>query len=253
MPVFRYISTSCLSCLAGGLAAVAVTSASASSPQSGSRHTDGAAIFALSELQPYDPATDGVGDPPEPPLVPDVEEGPVEPGATGEGPGEETAPPAEDAIAILYDPGLLPEPAARMRELIREAAMTGDVEALRPLIGIGPAQTRIAPSPIDEDPVEYLRESSGDGGGQEILAILLDILDAGFVMVERPEEEGGKLYMWPYFYALPLDDLSAPQKVELFRIVTAGDYEEMKAYGGYNFYRLGITAEGEWEYFFAGH
>lgn len=40
--------------------------------------------------------------------------------------------------------------------------------------------------------------------------------------------------------------------VELFRIVTAGDYEEMLLFGGYNFDRFGITENGEWTYFLAG-
>jgi hypothetical protein len=40
--------------------------------------------------------------------------------------------------------------------------------------------------------------------------------------------------------------------VELYRIVTAGDVTDMKEFGGYNFYRLGISADGKWKFFVAG-
>lgn len=46
--------------------------------------------------------------------------------------------------------------------------------------------------------------------------------------------------------------MTPPQKVELLRLVTAGDVEDMKAYGGYNFYRIGISPEGQWRFFIAG-
>ena len=42
------------------------------------------------------------------------------------------------------------------------------------------------------------------------------------------------------------------QKVELFKIVTAGDLEDMKQFGTYIFYRVGITPEGRWAFFVAG-
>jgi hypothetical protein len=41
--------------------------------------------------------------------------------------------------------------------------------------------------------------------------------------------------VWPYFFAVPLEELTAPQRVELFTLVTAGDYEEMKNFGAYIF------------------
>jgi hypothetical protein len=40
--------------------------------------------------------------------------------------------------------------------------------------------------------------------------------------------------------------------VELFKIITAGDYEDMKADGTYLFYRAGITPSGVWKYFVSG-
>ena len=46
--------------------------------------------------------------------------------------------------------------------------------------------------------------------------------------------------------------LTAPQRVELFKIVKAGDFDDMKTYGTYIFYRVGITPDGRWSFFVAG-
>ena len=184
------------------------------------------------------------------------------PATAGPEPEEDAVPPessapkskaetASEPVEILYDFDRLPEPVARMRRLIIDAAASGDIEALEPLVAVGPRGTRLDPGGQIEDPIAYLRGASGDGEGREILAIMLDLLDAGFVAMETKER--GTVYLWPYFYALPIEELTPAQQVELFRIVTAGDLADMKAYGGYNFYRLGITAEGEWHHFLLGH
>lgn len=154
------------------------------------------------------------------------------------------------SIELLSDLSLLPEPAQRMRTLIIEAAESGDPERLRALLGTGPTATRLSFGDIDGDPVSYIRTISGDGEGLEILAILIDLLNAGFVRIDAdgPEET----FVWPYFAAVPLDSLTPPQTVELLRIVTAGDVEDMKAYGAYNFFRVGISPDGAWRFFMAG-
>jgi hypothetical protein len=163
---------------------------------------------------------------------------------------EESVTKQAPALPIIYDVSKLPEPVQRMRQLIIEAAKTGSLEKLRPLLGTGPTETQLAISGAEGDPIDYLHSVSGDGEGQEVLAILLDVLDAGFVLMDpgTPEET----YVWPYFFTTPIDQLTAPQRVELFRIVTAGDYKDMKTFGGYNFYRVGITPDGEWKFFVAG-
>lgn len=165
--------------------------------------------------------------------------------------GTEPTEAADDVtVEIITDPALLPESAQRMRQLILDAAATGVPEKLRPLLGTGPTATQLAFGQIDADPVDYLRSISGDAEGQEILAILIDLLNTGFVRIDA--DEPTETYIWPYFAAMPLENLSAPQKVELLRLVTAGDVEDMKAYGAYNFYRIGISRDGEWRFFMAG-
>ncbi|MGO4621783.1 hypothetical protein AB4Z34_13400 [Ensifer sp. 2YAB10] len=153
-------------------------------------------------------------------------------------------------VEVLTDVSKIPAPVARMRELIIEAAASGDIERLRSLLGKGPTQTQVTGVTGDEDPVAILKGLSGDQEGVEILAILLDVLSTGFVLVDKgtPQEA----YVWPYFAEKKLSTLTAPEKVDLFRLVTAGDFADMEEFGSYNFYRVGIMPDGKWRFFIAG-
>ena len=151
---------------------------------------------------------------------------------------------------VLYDYSLLPEEVRRMRELILEACRGGDPERLRPLLGIGDGATQLSFGGTGDDPIAFLVEMSGDERGQEILAILLEILEAGYVHPSAGTP--GEIYVFPYFFGVPLEQLTDPQRVELFKIVTAGDVEEMKLYGSYTFYRAGFAPDGRWLFFVAG-
>ena len=185
---------------------------------------------------------------------------PINPGAAAEEPEAPSDIPAEIARPaidedsplpeIIYNLDRLPEPVRRMHDLIVEAARSGEIERLRPLIGMGDGATQLSFGGVEGDPIEFLKTLSGDAEGQEILAIMEEVLDAGFVKLDpgTPNE----LYVWPYFFGIPLDRLDPRQRVELFKIVTAGDYEDMKAFGTYIFYRVGITPEGRWAFFVAG-
>lgn len=151
-------------------------------------------------------------------------------------------------VEVLSDVSKIPQAVARMRELIVEAAASGDIERLRPLLGKGDTQTLVGET--EGDPVETLKGLSGDPQGIEILAILLDVLSTGFVLVDKgtPDE----MFVWPYFTEKPLASLTPPEKVDLFRLVTAGDFAGMEEAGNYNFYRVGITPDGEWKFFVGG-
>jgi hypothetical protein len=156
----------------------------------------------------------------------------------------------EPVPAILYDLTLLPEPVRVMRERIMEACLSGDVEELRPLISSENGGTQLSFSTLLGDPIEFLKELSGDDEGQEILAILYEVMAAGYVKLDEGQPD--EMYVWPYFFAVPLEALDLRQRVELFKLVTAGDYEDMKNYGTYIFYRVGISPEGRWLFFVAG-
>ncbi|UJW76650.1 hypothetical protein [Rhizobium sp. SL42] len=165
---------------------------------------------------------------------------------------QDTAAPEPDAapVEIIYDIEKAPEPVRRMRQLIIDAATSGDISRLRPLMNPGPDQTQVQLEGSDKDPIDTLKSLSGDPEGMEILAILLDILSTGFVHLDKgtPDEA----YVWPYFTGKQLGQLTPVEKVELLRIVTAGDVAEMQEYGNYNFFRAGITPDGRWKFFTAG-
>jgi hypothetical protein len=168
-----------------------------------------------------------------------------EPAVTDDKPDEPQTP-----VEVLYDINKAPEAVRRMRQLIVEAAASGDIERLRPLLGKGVTETQVSILESDEGPVETLKGQSGDSDGIEVLAILLDVLATGFVHVGQgtPDE----MYVWPYFAEKPLAGLTPPEKVELLRIVTAGDFSDMQEFGSYNFYRVGITPDGQWKFFITG-
>lgn len=156
----------------------------------------------------------------------------------------------ESAPEILFDLEKLPFPTRKMRQLIYDAAKSGDIEKLRPYIGYGDDVTMLSLGGYDADPIDFLKSISGDPLGQELLAIISEILEAGFVLMDEGTER--ETYVWPYFYAHSLEDLTPEQKVQLYRIITFGDYQDMEAFGSYIFYRLGITPEGRWRFFVAG-
>ena len=76
------------------------------------------------------------------------------------------------------------------------------------------------------------------------------VLDAIPLQLDKGTAE--EAYVWPYFAGKSLGLLTPKEKVELLRIVTAGDVAEMQEYGNYNFFRVGITPDGRWKFFTAG-
>jgi len=180
-----------------------------------------------------------------PPIPPEEEGDPAVTGnpAPAAGDGDEPVP------VVEYDPAKLPLPVRRLREQIIEAASTGDIEKLRPIIEANGEPPDFSFNEVG-DPIDYLKSLSGDEEGREILAILIEVLEAGYVHVDvgTPDEA----YIWPYFARYPVDKLTPPQIVELFKIVFAGDYEDMKTYGAYISYRIGLTPDGRWSFFLVG-
>lgn len=150
---------------------------------------------------------------------------------------------------VEYDFSKLPMPVQRLREQIIAAAETGDAEKLRTIIDAQDEPPDFGPSDTG-DPIGYLKLQSGDADGREILAILIEVLEAGYVHVDigTPDE----VYLWPYFARYPIDKLTPPQLVQLFKLVYAGDYEDMLSNGVYDYFRAGISPDGQWRFFTAG-
>lgn len=156
--------------------------------------------------------------------------------------GERRAEPISDLTQLT-------EKARKTRERILEAAKTGDIgkvatvmqsNEMMPVFSFGG----------ERNPVEFWKSSYPDSEGIEVLAILIEILEMPFVHVDKgtPQE----MFVWPYFYAMPLGKLTPEQKVELFRLVTGTDWREMSDFGAYIFFRVGISPDGVWHFFVAG-
>jgi hypothetical protein len=182
-----------------------------------------------------------------------AEKSPDGPVITGTVPAAKTLPtPAASAAApeVITDLSQLPPPVARMRERILAAARSGELTRLVAVMQSGETLPIFAQN-TGQDPITYWRTNYPDSEGVEILATLIDVLETGFVRVDQgtPQET----YVWPYFARLPLDTLSAAQKVELFKIVTGSDYKEMLDAGTYNFFRVGIARDGSWRFFVTGN
>ena len=155
--------------------------------------------------------------------------------------------PSSAVPEIVTDLSRLPAAVARTRERILAAARSGDLQQLSALMS--------EPKPIfsftdDKDPVAFWKASYPDSDGVEVLSILVTILETGFVRVDEGTQH--EMYVWPYFVRMSLKAITAPQKVELFRIITGADYKDMTAFGAYAFYRLGIGPDGTWHFFVAG-
>ena len=117
-------------------------------------------------------------------------------------------------------------PCAKRARRLMEAARSGDIEALRPLIGDGRDATQLSLGPPAEDAIAYLRSISGDSHGHEILAILYEVLSAGFC----PSAEwrrGRDVCLALFSTSCRSMNWMRASGVELFKLVTAGDYEDM--------------------------
>jgi len=167
--------------------------------------------------------------------------------------GSEETIEAEDYVPkdlkVHYSDKELPPAVKQMRLDLLDAARNGNFKRLRLIYDANEAPPTLSFDDIG-DPIEHLKESSGDPDGYEILAILIEILQAGWV--HKNPGEPDEMYIWPYFAEKSLEQLTPKQKIELYEIVTASDVEEMEAFGSYIFYRLGIGPDGTWYFFVAG-
>src|SRR5690606_38623676 len=109
-------------------------------------------------------------DPVQPPAGPEDEPPDQTDPAAPERPDDEQVPDQDDQAAdpdealpqVEYDLGKLPEPVQALRNQILEAAKSGDIEKLRPLLGEGDDQTQLALGGINGDPITYLKDLAGD-------------------------------------------------------------------------------------------
>jgi hypothetical protein len=146
---------------------------------------------------------------------------------------------------ISYNLDALPEPVKRMLQEIIDAAQSGDIEKMRPVLESNELKPMVSTSAVD-DPIAYWKKASADGMGRDVLAAMLNVLASGYVRVGKGQDE---MYVWPYFAETNLALLTPPQEVELYRIMSPSIAVSMKQAGKYSYYRLGISPSGVWHYF----
>ena len=150
---------------------------------------------------------------------------------------------------IHSDLSVLPERVKTMRAAILEAARTGDIEGMRPVLEMNELLPTVSFGG-GQDPIEFWKENSADREGREYLAALVEILEMPFARTNpgTPEE----MYIWPYLAQVPIKKLTPAQKVDLFQLVSPEEAKTMEDFGDYIYYRLGIGRDGTWHFFVAG-
>ena len=162
---------------------------------------------------------------------------------------------AQDEVAypdytVSSDLSALPEAVRETREALVAAALTGDIEALRPIIEAQQYPPTVSYGGPD-DAVDYLKSQSADGAGIEPLAILLDLLSAPYAIFNSGG--GDPSYVWPYLAVVPdLAALTPAEKVDAYRILSHEQFSELADLQAWYYWRVYIGSDGEWQAFVAG-
>jgi hypothetical protein len=150
---------------------------------------------------------------------------------------------------IGYGTEALPSQVKEMREAILSAVKSGRIEELRYAWELNELKPDLGGQPVP-DPIAHFKQISGDGEGREILAVLGEILEGGYVMLPLgPDVENNRVFVWPYFAEVPLDKLTPGQEVELLRLVPPAAAKAMRSAGKYTYWRIAIGADGTWHSF----
>lgn len=147
---------------------------------------------------------------------------------------------------VIRDLSALPERVREMRLAILRAASSGDLEEIRYVLEKNEIMPVLAREKVD-DPVAYLKSESADGGGAEIMAIMIKVLTTGFVKVAHPDNE---MYVWPHFAERGLKKMTPEELVELYRLAPPERVKAMREKGVYDYYRLEIGRDGTWHLFY---
>ncbi len=155
---------------------------------------------------------------------------------------DDTRPPDERDIASL------PPQVQDMRLSILRAASTGSLEEIRYVLERNEIMPVLSADGKVADPLAHFRAQSADGQGLELMAALIEVLTTGYAVKDQPDTQ---MYVWPHFAERGLDGLTPPEQVELYRLVPPAEADRM-AETGYDYYRLGIGADGTWHFFYKG-
>ena len=143
----------------------------------------------------------------------------------------------------------LPPQVAEMRDLILSAVRSGHIEDLKAALDLNGVRPDFGTAAGD-DPIAALKAVSADGNGSEILAALGEILDRQPAALPLGKDlENNLIYVWPDLAEKNLDQLTAAEVVDLYRLVPPGKALEMHEKKRWMWWRLAIGADGTWQAF----
>jgi hypothetical protein len=163
-------------------------------------------------------------------------------------PARRGAPDSASPPADGRDTTELPAPVQDMRVSILRAASSGNLDEIRYVLERNEIMPVLSAQGKVADPLEHFRAQSADGEGLELMAALIEVLTVGYAVKQQPDTQ---MYVWPHFAERGVNNLSAAERVQLYRLVSPEEAERM-AETGYDHYRLGIGADGTWHFFYRG-
>ena len=153
------------------------------------------------------------------------------------------------AAERLASNAALPVPVAETRELLLSAVRSGRIEDLKPAIDDNAVTPDLGLS-ANSDVIAALKSGSADGAGLETLAALAEILDLPPATLPLGNDlENNLIYVWPYLAETPLDQLTAQQQIDLYRLVPAAKASEMREKKRWLWWQLVVGADGTWQAF----
>lgn len=136
-----------------------------------------------------------------------------------------------------------------MVDAIQTAVHSGHVDDLGTALDWNELPPMLASAQVD-DAITHLKQTSADGEGLQMLAILGNLLSAGAAKLPLGRDpENADVYVWPYLAEVTLAELTPAQWVEIYRIVPAEKIAEMRKAGRWTWYRIVIGADGTWHSF----
>lgn len=150
---------------------------------------------------------------------------------------------------ISSDISALPAPVQAKRQALIDAARTGDIEALKPIIEAQQTPPNVSFGDPD-NALAFLKDISEDDDGRQILGLLLDLFDQPYAFY--PDSGGETYYIWPYLAEVDPNAMTPEQQVDAYRLLNSEQIEELKQFGAWYYWRTFISESGEWSAFVAG-
>jgi hypothetical protein len=156
----------------------------------------------------------------------------------------------KDGYVVSDDLSLLPDAVRAKHDALLAAARAGDMDVIKAIMDKEPMPPTVSFGGPD-DPIAYLKETSADGEGRELLAILADLLETPYAAMDGGD--GKASYVWPYLAAS--DDLTTMTPADQVVAMQLLGFEGMKneqELGNWLSWRTFIGEDGDWQAFVAG-